>query len=62
MNNTENRKCENCIWGNRCEGDALTCEDYSPADTDMAMDYEVELQLEYERSLYAEAEDEYDYI
>lgn len=62
MNNTENRKCENCIWGDQCEGNAAHCDDYYPADADMAMDYEVELCLEYWRSLYAEEEDEYDYI
>lgn len=60
MNNTEKRKCENCIWGDKCEGNAKRCQDYYPADADMAMDYEVELQLEYGRSLYDE--DEYDYI
>ncbi len=62
MNNTEVRKCENCIWGDKCEGNATRCRDYYPADPDMVMDYEVELQLEYERSLYAKEENKYDYI
>ncbi len=62
MGITEERRCENCIWGDGCKGDAVCCHDYYPADADMAMDYEVELQLEYERRLYDEEEDEYDWI
>lgn len=62
MNNTENRNCESCIWGDQCDGNALHCQDYYPADTEVALDYEVKLHLEYERSLYAEDEDKHDYI
>lgn len=62
MNNTESRKCKNCIWGERCEGNAMHCEDYYPADAEMAMDHEVKLHLEYVRSLYAEGGDKYDYV
>lgn len=62
MNNAEKHKCENCIWGDQCGGNASRCDDYYPADTDMAMDYEAELLLEYDRSIYSGKEDEYDRI